>query len=129
MSSGSDGICVYRYMDGMYGTCERLSGGVNRYPSAHPLISPDERFLVFDAYGPDAFGGSGDDDFYISVRLEDGTWSEPSHLEEISTPGFNMTASLSPDGKYLFYYANHDIYWVSAEILEPYIESYGKTEP
>jgi hypothetical protein len=129
MSSGSDGICVYRYMDGMYGTCERLSGGVNRYPSAHPLISPDERFLVFDAYGPDAFGGSGDDDFYISVRLEDGTWSEPSHLEEISTPGFNMTASLSPDGRFLFYYANHDIYWVSAEILEPYIESYGKTEP
>lgn len=120
--SGSDGgICVYRNVAGEYGTCERLSGGVNRYRSAHPLISPDERFLVFDAYGPDAFGGSGDDDFYISVRLEDGAWSEPAHLEEISTSGANMTASLSPDGKFLFYYANHDIYWVSIDIIDPYL--------
>jgi Tol biopolymer transport system component len=102
---------------------------VNRHRSAHPLISPDERFLVFDAYGPDALGGSGDDDFYISVRLEDGTWSEPAHLMEISTAGANMTASLSPDGKYLFYYANHDIYWVSAEILEPYLAALRKAAP
>jgi Tol biopolymer transport system component len=128
-SGHGGGICVYRYMDGEYGSCERLSGGVNRYRSAHPLISPDERFLVFDAYGPDAIGGSGDDDFYISVRLEDGTWSDPAHLMEISTPAANMTASLSPDGRYVFYYANHDIYWVSSEILEPYLTSSGEAEP
>jgi hypothetical protein len=123
------GICVYRHVDGQYGSCERLSGGANLYRSAHPLISADERFLVFDAYGPNTVGGEGDDDFYISVRLENGSWSEPAHLKEISTPGSNMTASLSPDGRFLFYYANHDIYWVSAAILEPYIASSGNAEP
>ena len=45
-------------------------------------------------------------------------------LEEITTFGDNMTASLSPDGRLLFYYANHDIYWVSTDILQPYISAY-----
>ena len=88
---------------------------------------PDESFIVFDAYGPDALGGVGDDDFYISFRTVEGTWSEPFHLEEISTASTNMTASLSPDGRFLFFYANHDIYWVSADILQPYLSAFQRT--
>jgi hypothetical protein len=32
--------------------------------------------------------------------------------------GANIFAKLSPDGKCLFYHANHDIYWVDARVIE-----------
>ncbi len=39
--------------------------------------------------------------------------------DSVNTPGGNIAPSVSPDGKYIFYTANGDIYWVSAAILEP----------
>jgi hypothetical protein len=112
------GIVVSRLAKGEYGPFERLGGGVNQpAPAAHPCIAADESFIMFDSARPDALGGEGDDDFYVSFRQGDGSWGEAVHLAEISTPGSDMTASLSPDGKYLFFHSNRDIYWVSAEIL------------
>jgi hypothetical protein len=108
------GICVYRMEHAGYQLCERLRGGVNTHRSAHPLIAPDESYLIFDA----------NEGFYISFPDNNRTWSDPIQLEEITTFGSNMTASLSPDGRFLFYYANHDIYWVSTDILQPYIAAY-----
>jgi hypothetical protein len=108
------GICVYRKVADQYGPCEKLRGGVNTHPAAHPLIAPDESYLIFDA----------NEAFYISFPGNGGYWSDPVELTEITTFGSNMTASLSPDGRFLFYYANHDIYWVSADILQPYIATY-----
>jgi glyoxylase-like metal-dependent hydrolase (beta-lactamase superfamily II) len=35
-----------------------------------------------------------------------------------ATPGTNFCPSLSPDGKYLFFCACRDIYWVSSEVIE-----------
>jgi hypothetical protein len=117
------GIAVYRPLGEEYLPLERVVGGVNAFRSAHPLIAPDENYMVFDGYGPESVG---EDDLYLSVPLADGTWSEPQHLAEISTFGSNMTASLSSDGRFLFYYANHDIYWVSAQILEPYLDRFPR---
>jgi len=114
------GLAVYRKTSDGYEPLEKLAGPVNSFRAAHPMIAPDERYLLFDGYGPGSVGG---DDFYVSTRIDGGTWSEPRHIAEMSTFGSNMTASLSPDGRFLFYYANHDIYWVSAEILEPYLTS------
>jgi len=37
--------------------------------------------------------------------------------EEVNGPGVEFCASVSPDGKYIFYTKNRDIYWVSTEIL------------
>ena len=108
------GICAYLMVDGGYRPCEKLRGGVNTHRSAHPLIAPDESYLIFDA----------NEGFYLSFPGNGGFWTEPIELEEITTFGGNMTASLSPDGRFLFYYANHDIYWVSTDILQPYISAY-----
>ncbi len=108
------GICVYRFEEDAFRQCERLVGGVNTLSAAHASISPDERFLIFDAGG----------DLYVSFSDYNLTWSNPQFLTEINTAGSNMTASLSPDGSFLFYYANHDIYWVSTEILQPYFSAY-----
>jgi uncharacterized protein (TIGR02145 family) len=111
------GICMSTYQNGKYLPLKQIKGEINEHRSAHPCIAWDESFLIFDSYRPDALGGENDDDLYVTFRNEKGDWGEVMHLEDISTIGPNMTASLSPDGKYLFYYANHDIYWVSIKYV------------
>nr|NQU92975.1 PD40 domain-containing protein [Bacteroidota bacterium] len=108
------GICISEFRDGTYQPIKKLQGGINKYRSAHPCIAPDESFMIFDAQetGPDYSAEA--DNLFVSFKNQKGTWGEPIPLDPINTPGTNMTASLSPDGKYLFYYANHDIYWVSS---------------
>jgi hypothetical protein len=101
---------------------EPLGPAINSdHVDAHPLIAPDESWLIFDSRRPGAIGGEEDGDFYVSFARKDGGWSDAMRLgEEMNDPGDNMCATLSPDGKYLFFTAYRDIYWVSAEILEPY---------
>ncbi len=108
-----------RLTDEGYGEFEILGGGVNTpYPDAHPCIAPDESFLVFDSRRP---GGLGEEsDLYVAFRTEDGSWGEAIPLRELNTEGGDAIASLSPDGKYLFYHSHRDIYWVSAAIIEKY---------
>lgn len=109
------GIGVYPWRDGAYQPVERVLGGINTLSAVHPCIDPDGSFMVFDS----------DNDLYISVSDEEGSWSEPLELEELNSQGVEMTASLSPDGRYLFYYSHHDIYWVSTEVLQPYLSALG----
>ncbi len=108
------GICMYPWDGAEFQDCERLTGGINSREAAHPLIAPDEGFLIFD----------GDDDLFISFPLEDGGWSTGTRIDEISDIGAVMTASLSPDTQVMFFYANHDIYWVSTAVLQPYVASF-----
>jgi hypothetical protein len=118
---GEERIGVRRFEDGQYGPLEMLDEGVNDgTPAIHPCISWDESFLIFDGPRPDALGGPGDSDFYISFRNPDGSWSPAAHFLEISSTKGDMTASLSPDGKYIFFFQHGDLWWVSAEIVERY---------
>lgn len=108
-----------KLVDNKYEAPEQLVGGVNTgYSEAHPCIAADASFLIFDSNRPGAMGGEYDDDFYISFRNVDDTWGDAIHFDAISNPGSNMCAYLSPDGKYLFFYANHDIYWVNVEVIK-----------
>ena len=114
-----------RLINGTYQEFELLGGGINKsYHDAHPCIAPDERFLIFDSDRPGALGGEEDNDLYISFRNEDGSWGEAVQLKDVSTEGDNMTAYLSPDGKFLFYYAYHDIYWISSDVVKKYRENW-----
>ncbi|MCP4571741.1 MAG: hypothetical protein GY838_05260 [bacterium] len=113
------GLAFQSRGDTGYGDLVRLPEQLNDHPAAHPCIDWDSRWLVFDSARPDALGGAGDDDFYVSFRQGE-TWGAPIHLDAISDPGSNMCASLSPDGKYLFFHGKRDIHWVSAEVLERY---------
>lgn len=119
-------IAVRRFENGQYGPQELLGDGVNDgTPAIHPCIALDESYLIFDGPRPDAFGGHGDWDFYISFRKADGSWTKAAHLVEMSSDTVEMCASLSPDGKYIFFgrvggQQGIQIYWVSSEILEKY---------
>jgi Tol biopolymer transport system component len=111
------GVIVRRRLSGGdYSDAEMLEEPVNGGGAAHPCISPDESFIVFDSWRP---GGFGQADFYVCFREPDGSWTGARNLGEgISTVGENICATLSPDGKFLFFTANNDIYWVSREVLE-----------
>jgi len=85
-----------------YGPPENLGPAVNSAVDEYePGIAPDESFLVFMAAGrADSRGGG---DLYISFREKDG-WSEARNLGPvINRPAMEISASLSPDGKYFFF--------------------------
>ena len=118
------GIVKARLVNGKYVEPELLGGDINSpYFDGHPCIAPDESFLIFDSKRPGAVGGEGDIDLYICFPKEDGQWGAAIHLgDRINTPQEEHVASLSPDGKYLFYAhgppERWDIYWVDAKIIE-----------
>jgi len=91
---------------------------------SHPFIAPDESYLIWDAKRK---GGYGDSDIYISFREGDGAWGKAINLgDKINTGAWEAAASVTPDGKYLFFnrnmgsekYENVDIFWVDAQVIE-----------
>ena len=94
--------------------------------TAHPFIAPDESYLLWDGVREEGFGGP---DIYISFRQQDGSWGNAINLgDTINTDAAEGFASVTPDGKYLFFGSNRnrteenpeniDIFWVDAQIIE-----------
>lgn len=113
-----------RLVNGKHEKPKLLSKKINGGKSFHPFIAPDESYLIFDGKREGGYGGS---DLYISYRQKDGSWSEPINLgDKINTRGWEAVASVTPDGKYLFFnrnmdpesHENVDIFWVDAQFIE-----------
>lgn len=114
-----------RLVDGKYEAPKLLSEAINTGTYLnHPFIAPDESYLLWDAKREDGYG---DSDIYISFRQKDGSWGAAINLgNEINTDAWEASASVTPDGKYLFFsrnmgsddYENVDIYWVDAQVIE-----------
>jgi len=114
-------------------------------------VSPDEDFLIGCVDGRKNNINPGFASYYIFFRYQDDYWSEGIPFgPEINMKGSNaISASVSPDGRYLFFAAqkisnameeksnsttlsnmlevlnspqngNYDIYWVDAGIIEKY---------
>jgi hypothetical protein len=137
-----------RLVDGVYSEPEKLGPevncGTNRF---NVFVAPDESYAIVPAMGrEDSLGGV---DYYVVFRSEDDVWSEPINLgEAVNQPdGREWSASLSPDGQYLFFMSSRttteaglpltgrtmnelleisaqpgqgssDIWWVSTEVIE-----------
>ena len=114
---GDGGSLFYApWVNGRCAEPELLSANINTpYAEMHPSVAPDESYLIFDSTRP---GGEGWADFYVSFRRADGTWSEAVRIDGMSTAGNDIIPTLSPDGKYIFFTINMDIYWVDARIIE-----------
>jgi len=113
-----------RIVEGKYEEPKLLNRKINSGKSFHPFIAPDESYLIFDSKRE---GGYGDSDIYISFRRQNGLWADPINLgDEINTEAWEAGASVTPDGKYLFFnrnmgsenYENVDIFWVSMQVVE-----------
>ncbi len=117
-AGGSGAIVRYpKTIDG-WGEPQPLGGGVNQpRPGVHGWVAPHGGFIVFDSYQrPGAQGGEGD--LFVSFRTADGGWGPAHNLgDDVNTPGTNFCPSLSPDGRFLFFATNRDIYWVSSEVI------------
>ncbi len=113
-----------RIVDGKYEEPKLLNKNINTGKSFHPFIAPDESYLIFDSKRE---GGYGDSDLYISFKQQDDSWGDPINLgDKINTEAWEASASVTPDGKYLFFnrnmgsdkYENVDIFWVSSQVIE-----------
>jgi len=104
----------FRLVEGRYPQRETLQGGL--HPGGHPSIAPDERYIVFDSERERGFGRG---DLWVSFRTGDRTWEKGINLgENVNTPGNESIPHITPDGRYLFYTSNRDIYWVGTEFID-----------
>lgn len=102
--------------EGKYQKAFKLGGAVNSDAyEADVFVAPDESYLIFSSVRRDGFGRG---DLYISFKNDDGSSTKAVNLGmKINTDGHELCPFVTPDGKYLFYTSNEDIYWVNADIL------------
>ena len=106
-----------RKVGGSYQEAEKLGPevncGSNRY---NAFVDPQERFIIVPALGmKDSHGGT---DYYISFRDSSDSWSDPVNMgvQINSDNNHEYSASLSPDGAYLFF--------MSGKVLNPVSSNY-----
>lgn len=112
------GNIVYSELkNGQYQKAIALGDSVNStFNDYDPIISPDERFVIFSSNRP---GGFGSVDLYVSFKNEDNSWTKAKNLgPAVNTKTIEFAPRLSHDGNYLFFNRKGDIYWVSTEIIQ-----------
>jgi len=126
VSKDGDGVLRYsRLVGGKREAPKALGEKINagRW-NAHPFIAPDESYIIWDGRRE---GGYGSSDIYISFRQKDGSWGDAINLgDNINTESWEAAASVTPDGKYLFFNrkmdteknGNVDMFWVDAKYLD-----------
>lgn len=99
-------------VDGLFTSYERLPIQTPLGDPAHPCIAPDGSYILFDV-------GDGESvNLFVSFKNTDGTWGEPINLTQYGFAPMADGAYISPDGKYLFFHLNGDIWWVDIGAIE-----------
>ena len=98
--NGRPAIFRSEFKDGAYGPPEPLpfcdTGGCT-----NPVISSDDRFIVFFATDRGGLGGA---DLFVSFHRADGRWSKPVNLgPAVNSPSFESAPGLSPDNRTLYF--------------------------
>jgi hypothetical protein len=85
-----------------------------------PFVARDESYLIFTRVGT----GTRKADLYVSFKDSLGQWTEARSMGDVINSEANeLCASVSPDGKYLFFISQKNglmnrIYWVDASIID-----------
>jgi hypothetical protein len=81
------------------------------YPDFSPVLSADERMMIYTTRRPTTTGGEKDingfyyEDVVVSYKDDLGKWSKPVNLSPyINTSGMEASINLSPDGQTLIVY-------------------------
>lgn len=127
---GNGSIRYSRLIDGKRENPVKMSKEINTGKDiAHPLIAPDESYLIWDVVRED---GHGQADIYISFRAKDGSWLPAINMgDKINTELQESAPSVTPDGKYFFFTRGYwevkedgstnyvgKRYWVDAQVIE-----------
>ena len=81
---------------------------------AHLVVAPDGSYMIFDSEKRPRLGECR---LHVTFRKADGTWTMPMSLGSLIDLKATMPW-ISPDGKYIFFRADNDVYWVNAGIVE-----------
>jgi hypothetical protein len=85
-----------------------------QFKGGHPYVAPDESFVVFNNDWPGHRGYG----IFVSFRDSADRWSTPVNiLAEMGIERGGSVPVLSPDGRYLFYYAAGGFWWVDATVI------------
>lgn len=118
------GAYIYKSqrVNGQYAQFEKLPNQINSYNSSSPFIAPDASYVIFESDRPGGFGMS---DLYISFKDNNNNWTEALNMgENVNSSSYEYGASVSFDGKYLFFCSkrnddiNSNAYWVDVSIIE-----------
>jgi len=117
-SYGHRDIYSSRLINSEYTEPKNLGDVINTPGIDHtPFIAPDESYLIYHSSGKSS--SPRDNKFYISYRNEDGSWMIPIDLgQKINSIRPALCPVVTPDGKYMFFISQGDIYWVSAKVIE-----------
>ncbi|XMB73044.1 hypothetical protein RJI07_03810 [Mycoplasmatota bacterium WC30] len=113
--TGTIGIYVIEYVDEVYQPA--VFTGVY---GAHPYISPDESYMLFD-------NGVGEATYIYITKNVDDNWSYPVKLDSnVNLESANqICSSVTADGKYFFFSrfidGMSDIFWVDGDYLNQYL--------
>ena len=124
----SDGTYIFRskLVDGNYIEPEKLGVEINSTNDQYnAFVAPDESYIIVpNGQRTDGYGGS---DYYICFRNDDDSWQGPINLGSQVNSNFSRewSASISPDGKYLFFMSDRGpvsggttkIFWIDASFL------------
>jgi ankyrin repeat protein len=115
---GANDIYYSRKINGEYEEPINMGEIINSPGIDHtPFIAPDESYLIYVS----SKGSPSPNEwrFYISYRNEDGSWMKPIDLgENINSKRIALCPAVTPDGKYMFFIGEGDIFWVDASFIE-----------
>jgi len=77
---------------------------------AHPCIAPDGSYILFDV--------GGGNHMFVSFKQIDGTCGKAIDLTKHGFDPLVGGATITPDGKYLFFHLNGDLWWVNIKVIE-----------
>jgi ankyrin repeat protein len=133
LSSGGGILCA-RFENGRYLPPAPLPAPVNtphpeedkyRAGEVGPFVPPAGDYLIYSSFRA---GTALPCQLFITFRNQDGSWSEPRNLsEKLRTEGNDSMATVTPDGKYLFFQsvrggsgASRGLYWVEAKVINDF---------
>lgn len=118
-SSNAGKICRSQYANGLYQTRHILPVPINHIGSqtwGDPYVATDESYMIFKSIRP---GGFGQNDLYIAYRKADNSWTNPKNLGSlINSSGNETSGDITPDGLFMTYGSNNDLYWVSTAFID-----------
>lgn len=113
---GSGDIYRSKLVQGKYQAPENVAELNSADNENDVCVDPNEKFIIFNRY----IDATKEIKLFLSIRAGSG-WTAPRPIDELEKPtDWELTPSLSPDGKFFFYEVNSNILRVPvAELFTP----------
>ena len=113
---GQCDVWCAKYVDGTFPAAENLRILNTSTSECTVICGLKDSFLVFYSWRP---GGFGQADLYVGFRDGD-TWTVPKNLgPHVNTNQGEVPQTMSPDGKYMFFYSSGNLHWIETRAVLP----------